>query len=489
MTAQSIADSHGFSIFPVPEVGNEAICEISGLSGKYLSSLDQYLILETCGDESSPALQYTETLEQFQEPGKAISARWVSLPLPLTGGEYRLCWCAGQFVCSSQENFRVDVGGITVIGVSPFSQDRTCISGRTCFLRDILGSGLSSDDVLFALETCGEDHALARFPFSGKVGLQESAAGTTFGQLDRITSAGGVFRLCWCHSSGFEDDCLVARTAVVDVGSLFLIGAAPLSQDRTCVAGAACSITGILGEGLQEGDLIMVMDTCGLERSLVSGFPSRGTVALTEEGASFGWGFATISAAGGMYQLCWCSAEGTQDEETCGTATDADVTIGQLHLVGANPLSQDHTCVAGQTCRIQGLTGQNMPTVGSMLLILETCGSASIPAGLSPADPWPLSNALGEVQDFQSSSYLTSAGGDYRLCWCSGLGPCASAADFRIDVGRLTLVGPFPSQQEATCVGASENDAVALAVPQADLSSFLYTYMLICCFLVGLSLV
>ena len=118
-------------VSPVLEVGNEAICEISGLSGKYLSSLDQYLILETCGDESSPALQYTETLEQFQEPGKAISARWVSLPLPLTGGEYRLCWCAGQFLCSSQENFRVDMGAITVIGVSPFSQDRTCISGRT----------------------------------------------------------------------------------------------------------------------------------------------------------------------------------------------------------------------------------------------------------------------------------------------------------------------------------------------------------------------
>ena len=430
-------------------------CEIGGLLGKHLSSLDQYLILETCGDISSPALQYTQTLQSFQEPGKSVSARWLSLPLPLTGGEYRLCWCSGQFVCSSQENFRVDAGGITVVGVSPFSQDRTCVSGRTCFVRDILGSGLSSDDVLFALETCGEDHALARFPFSGKVGLEETAAGTTFSQLERITSAGGVFRLCWCHGMGFKDDCLVAREAVMDVGSLFLIGAAPLSQDRTCVAGAACSITGIRGEGLQQKDLILIMDTCGLERSLVSGFPSNGTVALTAEGTSFSWGFATISAAGGIYQLCWCSSEGMQNEETCGTAADADITIGQLYLIGAHPLSQDHTCVAGQTCRVEGLAGQNLPAVGSMLLVLETCGFPSVPAGLSPADPWPIANALGEVQDFQSTSTLSSAGGDYRLCWCSGFGPCASAADFHMDVGRLTLIGPSPLQQDATCVGAS----------------------------------
>ena len=46
-----------------------------------------------------------------------------------------------------------------------------------------------------------------------------------------------------------------------------------------------------------------------------------------------------------------------------------------------------------------------------MLLVLETCGFASIPATWSHADPWPLTNALGEVQDFQSSSSLTSAGG------------------------------------------------------------------------------
>ena len=428
-------------------------CEISGLLGNHLSSLDQYLVLETCGDASSSALQYTRALEGFEEPGKSPSTRLVSLPLPLTGGEYRLCWCSGQFLCSVQENFRVDAGAITVIGVSPFSQDRTCVSGRTCFLRDIVGSGLSSNDVLFVLETCGEDNAIARFPFSGKANLHESEAGTTFSQLERITSAGGVFRLCWCHGLGFEDDCLVARAAVMDVGSLFLIGAAPLSQDRTCVAGAVCSIAGILGQGLQEKDLILVMDTCGLERSLVAGFPSTGTTALTEEGTSFSWAFQAISAAGGIYQLCWCSAEGYYDE-TCGTAAHADITLGQLYLVGVSPLSQDHTCIAGQTCRIEGLTGQNLPKVGSMLLVLETCGFASIPATWSHADPWPLTNALGEVQDFQSSSSLTSAG-YYRLCWCSGFGPCTSTADFNIDVGRFTLVGPFPLQQEATCVGTS----------------------------------
>ena len=430
-------------------------CEISGLSGQHLSSLDQYLLLETCGEASSSASEYACTFESFEGPGKASSAKWISSLVPLIGGEYRLCWCAGQFVCSSQEDFRIDAGAIEVIGVSPFSQDRTCVSGRTCFLGEILGSGLSSNDVLFALETCGKDNALARFPFSGKTSLEESAAGTTFSQLERMTSAGGVFRLCWCHGLGLENDCLLARAAAMDVGSLFVIGAAPLSQDRTCVAGSICSITGILGEGLQEGDLILVMDTCGLEKSSVPGFPSRGTIAMTEEGTVFSWGFASITAAGGTYQLCWCSVEGVHSGEACSTAADADITIGQLYFIGPGPLSQDHTCVAGQTCRIQGLTGEHLPSAGSMLLVLETCGFAGIPEGLSPADPWPLANALGKAQDFQSSNLLRSAGGNYRLCWCSGLGPCTRMTDFSMDVGTLTLVGPFPLQQAATCVGAS----------------------------------
>ena len=60
--------------------------------------------------------------------------------------------------------------------------------------------------MLFVLETCGGGQCIARFPFSGKANLHESEAGTTFSQLERITSAGGVFRLCWCHGLGFEDE-------------------------------------------------------------------------------------------------------------------------------------------------------------------------------------------------------------------------------------------------------------------------------------------
>ena len=435
-------------------------CEITGLVGTHLSPLDQYLILETCGVEAGPALPYTLPLEGFETgSAKASNGRWVSSPLQLAGGDYRLCWCSGQhFACSTQVSFRIDVGMFSVIGVAPLSQHRTCISGHMCFVQEILGSGLSSDDVLFAAETCGQDNSLARFPFAGKSSMQTTVAGTTFSQLERITSAGGVFRLCWCHTSATEDsarNCLAARDAIMDIGSLVLVGVAPLSQDRTCVSGSTCSIAGITGQELGIEDRLFVMDTCGSAKWLVNGFPSSGSSAISNEGTSFDFGFAIVSAAGGTYQLCWCSGAGSIDSGECNIGEDAQVTVGQLTLIGTSPLSQDRTCVAGQTCSIEGLVGQNLPETGSMLMVMETCGVASSPEGFALADPWAVMNSLGGVQDFQSSEPLTTAGGIYRLCWCSGLESCTSASNFRIDTGALMILGPFPLRQGVTCVQAS----------------------------------
>jgi hypothetical protein len=61
------------------------------------------------------------------------------------GGEYRLCWCAGgSFKCDVQADFRTDIGALTLVGVSPLSQHRTCISGRHCSLHHVQGVHLNS---------------------------------------------------------------------------------------------------------------------------------------------------------------------------------------------------------------------------------------------------------------------------------------------------------------------------------------------------------
>ena len=57
--------------------------------------------------------------------------------------------------CHTPSQFHVDMGALTLLGVAPLQQDRTCVSGQTCTLEGITGTGLSTDTSFLALDTCG----------------------------------------------------------------------------------------------------------------------------------------------------------------------------------------------------------------------------------------------------------------------------------------------------------------------------------------------
>ena len=42
------------------------------------------------------------------------------------------------------------------------------------------------------------------------------------------------------------------------------------------------------------------------------------------------------------------------------------------------------------------------------------------------------------------------------MCWCAGGYTCSVSADFRVDLGALTLVGPTLLTQARTCVSGRE---------------------------------
>lgn len=44
-------------------------------------------------------------------------------------------------------------------------------------------------------------------------------------------------------------------------------------EDRTCVAGGACALSGLMGTHLSDGDALVVLDTCGAARRSSSDFP------------------------------------------------------------------------------------------------------------------------------------------------------------------------------------------------------------------------
>lgn len=111
---------------------------------------------------------------------------WLGSSMIAAGAEYRLCWCAaGPFPCSVWEDFSVDLGALTLLGPSPLSQHRTCVSGRTCDLSRLRGTGVGAADAIFVLETCGAAAAVPGVPIP-------------IGPAAALSAQGGEYRLCWC---------------------------------------------------------------------------------------------------------------------------------------------------------------------------------------------------------------------------------------------------------------------------------------------------
>jgi hypothetical protein len=60
----------------------------------------------------------------------------------------------------------------------------------------------------------------------------------------------------------------------------------------------------------------------------VHGFPANGMATNLESGAAWTWGTTRVSAAGGLYQLCWCAAG-----YSCSLHEDFRVHAGTLEIV------------------------------------------------------------------------------------------------------------------------------------------------------------
>ena len=140
-------------------------------------------------------------------------------------------------------------------------------------------------------------------------GAQIAPLRVTFGVSAIVSSgsplqiAGGVYRLCWCSGDSGGQLCYDAEDFTTDVGSLTMIGVAPLQQEKTCISGLPCEIDGITGLHTSSSDRFLVLQTCGVS-TIVEGFP-EGVFQQTGSGmGSVSW--APISAAGGQYALCWC---------------------------------------------------------------------------------------------------------------------------------------------------------------------------------------
>ena len=71
-------------------------------------------------------------------------------------------------MCSTADDFAVDMGALEIIGVTT-EKDRkfTCINGQTCKLERIWGNHLMSSDYFAVLDTCGAFTSVDFVPMAG----------------------------------------------------------------------------------------------------------------------------------------------------------------------------------------------------------------------------------------------------------------------------------------------------------------------------------
>ena len=462
-------------------------CEIIGIEGLGLGDGDSVLLLETCSVETLPSRHPALPSSSLSGSKFNWAANLTDIVVSSPGGSYRLCWCMRGYPCERADHFAVDMGALHMIGPAPLLQHRTCYSGQSCQLDGLTQAGIADLAKILVLDTCGTS-ALIMPPAGYAAPSLISASSGTADVSDQVFFAeGGLYRLCWCgeliHNLNENDThalentsryCELANHFAVDMGSLTVIGPAPL-QDRTCVAGQSCLLEALLGTGMEAGALL-ILETCGVSTSADFGQPSGRLgqppgptlAALSASGAAFRWE-AEVPAAppGASFRLCWCaetplmqnrmnrSSSGNLSDR-CAISHNFNVDIGALHVIGplAGAAEQQFTCVAGQRCVLTPFRGLDLMH-DDRVFALDTCGIQVVPSGF--AEPFVLTGRRKSILAWEGEA-LAVPGGQYRLCWCGNSNMSKAnyssylPIDCGTDAGGLSIMAPAPLNQQRTCV-------------------------------------
>jgi hypothetical protein len=415
--------------------------------------------------------------------------------------------------CDRPSEFRVDLGELRVMGPTPLTQTRTCIAGLTCAVDGPLGVDTFPPVMTSVLKVRIAQYGngandVTRYSIAAS-SHPDAASAPSPGPMLYVEIATCEPNLTdtstWHVCEGFPvTQAKYWRIVILDVEGGY--GSFPMLREIQFYAmlqnaepqwivppGGASSVIYSEGSvtsgyeianifdgdlttywnpgfgGLTEwefkmqfftegtGDLMIVLDTCGSDR-VIPGFETPAAVQDDAILTSFStvrwtWGSAVVTAAGGIYQLCWCAGH----QFDCSAAEHFRTTVGDFTVVGPYDAhrirsEQDRTCISGLTCAIHGISGQWLSDSDSFM-VLQTCGDAD--ETLIPRFP---KKGLGGLTLKSGagvnwgSAFVTSPGGQYRLCWCWNGVTCTQAEAFRVDVGRFTVIGVSPMTQDRTCV-------------------------------------
>lgn len=300
--------------------------------------------------------------------------------------------------------------------------------------------------------------------------------------------AGGEYRLCWCAASF---PCSSVESFCVDVGVLVGIGPAPLQQRMTCLSGRRCSVEGVLGTHLSDGDRVLApalppawargaaMGTrdisshrprTGIECSGDNGETDPGSIdpgSISDLGPGVSWKGPGTRPDGfrprGAPPMSPPASPLVRSPRAAHPAHIARAPARALARTPAHdPLARPPVRMRARgpcTCRRRRKQHRGRPISERIppvacpppAEVQDTCGVARQAPGFPSAGEFSDVSASGAVLRWSAAS--TAAGGEYRLCWCGGRpgnSSCYAAELFRVDFGALVVRGPRPLEQHRT---------------------------------------
>lgn len=477
----------------------------------------------------------------YSEGTNGDAFNWGSGPLLAEGSPYQLCWCNSTLSpCTLLLHFRFAVGVLHVAGPSrvQLNGEMTCVAGTPCTLEHFDAHAAFDESRLAVVPSSDQGCNWARYSLFSYPGVERfpwvgvSLPATDYGRTyswgaSPVLTFGGSYLLCWCGAvpkdaashrrrtvgNGLDNlpkalayDCAPVRPDggmgyLAPAGELGVIGPSPFNA--VCNIGMECVLQNVPGYGLQNGDLMAILKTCGdvsppppgwlrgveghgdppdgwrrggwmqwgeqlseqhfgdlgapvpsllgqldagdeIERG-VWGFPNLGISAGPSEGAftipgMYRWGKATW-ALSGNYQICWCARS---RGEPCFLPRHFRVDVGALTVTGSDVLPaahQVHACVRGRRCDIQRLEG-NLASSAELLFSGTLCGSDDVaPAGM-PNDGYSLPSQDGKFFSWKGEP-ITCTPGKYRICSCPTRGFCSKPSDYGTFAGILSVTGPL----------------------------------------------
>ncbi|CAE8721744.1 unnamed protein product [Polarella glacialis] len=391
--------------------------------------------------------------DMYRPVGAGGALHILAADLPF-GGQWRVCYCAGDYrSCDNYLDFNAEAGVLTIAGPTSTSQDKSCTAGVACIVpgsSGISAQGRSSLDKVALVDkdsACGDAAAAVLSTGSGSFRPLDSDFKMHLAPFD--IPNGGIWKMCYCFSIALGPNtgsCASLSEFRTSAGLLKVLGTSSSAQDSSCVAGASCTVGG--AHGLQ-GELTKGQDKV----AFVAAATGSCGATLPDANLAFGsyqqvpWlGKVELTGSqvqkGGRWYICFCSA----GYGGCNSFGDFTDTAGILTVLGPSPNSQNAACSAGFACVLTGpggLSGQGLSSASDKILFTSGSGCGQSDKDCHVAQD---SYIVAGTSQVSLTAHDLPTRGTWKICYCTNnyrasdtSTGCSSPLDYTAIAGQLTV--------------------------------------------------